>query len=725
MPARASGRSRRLTAAAAAVALMAAVAVLVKGVRYLDQLELTHAGEGLAVVAESVADEFAMLLHERVKDVVMVAKDLAHEDVPARAIDELRFVKEGSAFFLSLAMTDVEGQIVAATDPSSIGRDQRQSEWFAKARDGDGPQVLDLRPSEDAGGAWALTIATATHDDAGTFQGAIVALVGVAPVEATIARRVSDLDAQLPKPASVEWLLLRQDGVVIADSSGRRRGDDVRAAGLRSAYLSDALENGHVVEDDVRTAASMVTGYAHLSGATNAEELHWRVLLRRTQSEVLGPLHRSLGLVGLAFAVVLVPALGALLMASGARRRAEAEKTLAHARLQAIVEQARDAIVVMDLDGRIQDFNGAAERMFGWPRGEAIGQELAEVIVSPKHRAQREGVARGSMRDQTGELAAVRRTGEEFPIELSIAKATTADTTFFSAIIRDVTERRRLELDLRHSQKLESVGQLAAGVAHEINTPIQFVGDNVLFLDESFKNVLALLKQYGEAFATLCAGGADRAIVEEVERAADEADVAYLEKEIPKAISQTLDGVHRVATIVRAMKDFAHADNKERQPADLNQAILSTLTVARNELKYVADVDTEFGELPTVVCRVSDLNQVFLNLFVNAAHAIGDVVGNTGAKGRIVVRTSVDGDHVVIAVSDTGGGIPEEIRERIFDPFFTTKEVGRGSGQGLSIARRIVVEVHGGRLTFETEVGRGTTFYVHLPIAPAASSAAA
>ena len=200
------------------------------------------------------------------------------------------------------------------------------------------------------------------------------------------------------------------------------------------------------------------------------------------------------------------------------------------------------------------------------------------------------------------------------------------------------------------------------------------------------------------------------------ERHARVADVVLAEAEIPKAIAQTLDGVGRVATIVRAMKEFAHPDSGEKAVADLNKALTSTLTVARNELKYVADVETDLGDIPSVSCHLGDLNQVFLNLLVNAAHAIGDTVKESGGKGRIGVRTTCEGDNVCVAISDTGGGIPEHVRSKIFDPFFTTKGVGRGTGQGLAIARSIVVDKHGGSLTFETEVGEGTTFFIRLPV---------
>jgi signal transduction histidine kinase len=286
-------------------------------------------------------------------------------------------------------------------------------------------------------------------------------------------------------------------------------------------------------------------------------------------------------------------------------------------------------------------------------------------------------------------------------------------TAHLNLLIRD---NKKMELELRHAQKLEAVGSLAAGIAHEINTPIQFVSDNTHFLRDAFQSISEAVTKYASLREEIAKDSPEGRTIEKAATELEQANWNYLRGEIPRAIEQSIQGLRHVATIVRAMKDFSHVNHQGMAAADLNQAIQSTLIVARNELKYVADVACDYGNIPPVVCSLGDLNQVFLNLLINAAHAIGDAVKGSARKGRIAVRTRQEGEYVEIAIADTGTGISEEVRDKIFDPFFTTKEVGRGTGQGLAIARSIIVNKHGGTLTFETEVGRGTTFYVRLPV---------
>jgi len=259
----------------------------------------------------------------------------------------------------------------------------------------------------------------------------------------------------------------------------------------------------------------------------------------------------------------------------------------------------------------------------------------------------------------------------------------------------EVAARERAELELRQAQKLEAIGRLAAGVAHEINTPMQFIGDSLTFVADGVGELLA----------------------------DQPADREYLRQHLPGALALASDGVRRVAAIVQSMKQFAHPGQDGTRAVDLNRAIRDTLTITRHEYKLVADIELALADVPVVHCNGGEINQVLLNLVVNAAQAIGLAVGSSGRRGVIRVTTTRDGDEVVIAVTDTGVGIPAEARARVFDPFFTTKPVGQGSGQGLAIARA-AVERHGGAITFTSEVGRGTTFVVRLPIDSAPAAAA-
>jgi PAS domain S-box-containing protein len=381
----------------------------------------------------------------------------------------------------------------------------------------------------------------------------------------------------------------------------------------------------------------------------------------------------------------------------------------------------------IELDGMVSAANIALATVLGRKPDEMAGRPMTS-FVHPQ-----EEIAFSQM---LSELGSGRRSVLRSERRLLHQTGTCVFTTFGAAaiydergvtqhmiaVVEDLSERKRMEIELRHSQKLESVGRLAAGIAHEINTPIQFVGDNVSFLHTAFGDLLQLCQVYrslcDKATATLLDPG-DLARLREAEEAAD---LDYLRENVPRSITATLDGARRVAHIVQAMKSFAHPDRGEKTPADLNAALRSTLTMATNELKYVAEVETELEPLPPVPCFLSDLNQVFLNLLVNAAHAIADVVSNTSSRGRIRVKSQLTGDQVLISISDTGTGIPEPIRDRIFDPFFTTKGVGKGTGQGLALARSVVVEKHGGSLSFESVVGKGTTFFVRIPLQQAVAA---
>jgi two-component system, NtrC family, sensor kinase len=294
----------------------------------------------------------------------------------------------------------------------------------------------------------------------------------------------------------------------------------------------------------------------------------------------------------------------------------------------------------------------------------------------------------------------------------------------------DISEKKRLqrerdliEVELRQSQKLEAVGRLAAGIAHEINTPTQFIGDNTRFLKDAFSDFHSTLQQYQRQLDAIHQAVSLPELKAEFDKARQSADLDYLFDEVPKAIQQTLDGVDRVSKIVRAMKDFSHPGLEEKVPLDLNRAIESTVTVARNEWKYIAEMEMAFDDaLPPVLCIPGEVNQVILNLIVNASHAIAEKAeGDESHKGLISISTRADGEFAEVAIRDSGGGIPKEIWDRVFEPFFTTKPVGKGTGQGLAIAHSIIVDKHKGSITFDSEVGKGTTFFIRLPFRAAVS----
>jgi signal transduction histidine kinase len=314
-----------------------------------------------------------------------------------------------------------------------------------------------------------------------------------------------------------------------------------------------------------------------------------------------------------------------------------------------------------------------------------------------------------------------RQDATEFPVELSVCWFAAGNEMRTSLILRDITRRKETEEQLKQSQKLESIGQLAAGIAHEINTPSQFVADNTRFVKDSIQTLLSLV----ELQQRLLDAASGRALTSGellvLQQAREDADFDYLVNEIPCSIDESLEGLNRIAVIVRSMKEFSHPDAEKMQLADLNRAIQSTVTVASNEWKYVAEVETDLDpQLPQIKCHLGALNQVVLNLVVNAAHAIAELVQNSGEKKRIRISTKALDNEIEIRVADDGSGIPAEIKERIFDPFFTTKEVGRGTGQGLALVHSVITKQHGGSIQVESPPGKGSCFTIRLPLDPAA-----
>ncbi len=386
------------------------------------------------------------------------------------------------------------------------------------------------------------------------------------------------------------------------------------------------------------------------------------------------------------------------------------------ARNAAILNQMQDGLLSFPSSGLLERINPKAVDLFELP-DDASGVGMPVTTLLPDAVKMLEN---GQIEPRLGtfETLARRTSGVRFRAELSVIAISVKNESLYTVFVRDQTARLQMETQLRQAQKLESIGQMAAGIAHEINTPVQYISDNTIFLQRAFGGLVDALEAARRLLDAIEQRSEQREPVETLRQRFRKARIDYLQEQVPRAISQSLEGLDRVSRIVLAMKDFSHPSQGEKVPVDLSHTIEVTVTVARNEWKYVADVETEFSaDVPPVPCLRDEFNQVILNMIVNAAHAIeAKLQDKENDRGTITIRTARVNDWAVIEISDTGSGIPDSIRNQIFDPFFTTKEVGKGTGQGLAIARNVIVDKHGGSIDVVSREGEGTKFTLRLPL---------
>lgn len=371
----------------------------------------------------------------------------------------------------------------------------------------------------------------------------------------------------------------------------------------------------------------------------------------------------------------------------------------------------------------ISDWLGPMESLTGIPCFQSMDHSLGWLDqIHPRDRAHYQSTLNELIRsggDAKLEYRLLTRSDQERFVQDHLRLELLPDGSIrVAGILVDQTDMIQTRKRLDRTRLLQSMGQLAAGIVHEINTPIQFIGDNLQFLAESFEQILDLMKRFRPTAGETASAVAESQHPQPAAEVSDPSDFEFLQQEIPQAIRQSVDGIRHVTAIVTAMRDFSHIDERRMAPSDVNKAINSTLIIVHHQLKYVAEVETDLDpDLPMVMCCIDDLNQVFINLLINAAHAIGDVVGDSGTqKGIIRVTTRRDDASIVITISDTGAGIPEEVQKRMFEPFFTTKGHDKGTGQGLLYVKTIVVDKHHGILTWDSKSGQGTTFTVRIPI---------
>ncbi len=417
------------------------------------------------------------------------------------------------------------------------------------------------------------------------------------------------------------------------------------------------------------------------------------------------------------------------------QRTAELEQSLTEVDqlsvdLSQILNTISTGVRLIDRDCIVQRVNRSFCTMTGMKEEELVGSKCYTCFLD--ERCRQSDLCTLHQIDMAGraihtEVVKTTKSGKKLHCMLTATPYRDKEGSVMGIVedFQDISERVQAEQDREQMQtqllqrsKLESVGQLAAGIAHEINTPIQYIGTNIDFFSESFEDISHLFT----TLDNLAAQGENetdpKQVSKTIHEALEQADWEFLREEIPTALAQTRDGVNRVSAIVRAMKEFSHPGSREKVPADLNEIIKNTLMVSSNEWKYAAEIETHFGDLPMVPCLSDEMGQVFLNIIVNAAHAIGNLQEQTGTeeKGRITIATSTEDDFAEIRITDSGGGMAEEVRKRVFDPFFTTKEVGKGTGQGLSIAHNVIITKHQGTITVDSEVDKGTTFIIRLPL---------
>ena len=415
-----------------------------------------------------------------------------------------------------------------------------------------------------------------------------------------------------------------------------------------------------------------------------------------------------------------------LIPASVPRRSAPPGRSTSdrEALLDLLLEATQDGILDWDMVRGVEAYNPRFLHLFGFD-DESVADRPSDwrELVHPDDAARASRLLDDHLHGQwpfVGTFKMRHRHGGHRTILLRGAARRDAARRAVRMVIifSDITEQVELTERLMQSEKLAAIGHLAAGVAHEINTPLQYIGDNLHFAEGAVGDLLAHGERVRSILDSATSPERSAAVAAEVQQSERERDIEYATEALPRALLRSLEGISRVTTIVRALKTFAHPNGHEVAPVDFASLVESTVAVARNEWKFVAEVEVMVeSHLPPVRCAGGEIGQVLLNLLVNAAHAIGDRVGTSGEKGRIGVEARRVGDDCELRVRDTGTGIPEHARSKVFDPFFTTKEVGKGTGQGLALAHATIVNHHGGTIRFETELGVGTTFVVTIPLA--------
>jgi len=408
-------------------------------------------------------------------------------------------------------------------------------------------------------------------------------------------------------------------------------------------------------------------------------------------------------------------------------KKANEELILYHSQIKYLLSAIDSILIGVSKDDVITHWNRTAEKIFGISEKEAVGKKIVGFNIPWEWDKIYIGVTNSIIEKRPVTLPDIRYDslyGQKRILGITINPILDENGNLLGYLLfgRDITDKRINESEILQAQKLQSIGQLAAGIAHEINTPAQYVNDNLHFIKDVIHDLDGLMNDCDEVMKLLLAAKQIpqrlQAMLDHINSKKQKMDYDYCKEELPKAVDQSLEGISKIVSIVKSLKNFAHPDTQKKVFINLNAMLQDVITITRNEWKYIADLTTNFKNVDIMIpCFPNQLNQVFLNMIINARDAIQEAIDKKLIeKGHIEITTDMNTDYAIVSIKDNGIGIPEEIKTKIFDPFFTTKEVGKGSGQGLPISHSIIYDKHKGIIRFESEYGKGTTFYVFLPL---------
>lgn len=712
--------------------------IVLFGISKFESYLVDRTGRELQWAAMEIAEKIDLLLVERYGDMKLIQGILPEAGYEAREkhwSQHFKNIQEAYPIYAWIGFVDKAGRVVASADPAAVGKEAGNASAVGPVDGKRGITIQEIQHDDLVEGQWTLSFATpvtlhAWPGRSGPFEGTLVTRIRFSELDEVVTRSLREVKKKMESREGLEYQVVNKQGQVLIESRHPLEvTTNLIKLGVKSAERATAGEAGFILEQHARRPVEVLTGYAPIPEQKDFPKLEWGILVQVDHQTVLGPIRSLIQTVTFWGMAIFFP-LWVLLLWTMHRLRAEWHQTeAAQQASQELVNQKRTLLATVEAffiqlnDATVvAEWTNQAERTFGITADTAIGKPFGGLAIAWDWPIVSEAIAQVAQNRAVVRLNKVvlNKVGERSRyLKLTLSPLKTSSGLDIVLMGEDITEYLALEHDLSQAQKLESLGQLAAGVAHEINTPTQFVGDNLRFLSDAFTDIGTVLDRHHTLLTSSKAGLPQQEAIERCEDEARRVDLEYLQEEVPKAIAQSFEGVERITKIVRAMKEFAHPGGDEAAYEDLNKAIQTTVEVSRNEWKYVAEMTMDLTpDLPPVFCQLGPINQVVLNIIVNAAHAIGDVVKGTKQKGRITISTRPVGDRVEIRISDTGGGIPETIREKIFDPFFTTKPVGKGTGQGLAIARSVVVDKHGGRIDVESEVDQGTIFIIYLPVKP-------